>query len=152
MTWQPRPALGLPRFRPCFKHANVRKTAAAAFQNHASVKHGRWHRRCTSCSHPHSWQRAIDLSLRVHSHMYAVLHSGSRSTCRQLACCAAAASKSRAVWHESGGRRDKRTRHQAARKASLHMVLARHAPDNGTVPSNGARSHESWRDRVPATL
>lgn len=64
MTWPHHPAFGLPRFRPCFAHASVCKTGAAVFQNHASVKHGRWHRRCTSCSHPHAWQRAISLSLR----------------------------------------------------------------------------------------
>ncbi|SFX51738.1 hypothetical protein SAMN04244547_01833 [Azotobacter vinelandii] len=59
--------------------------------------------------------------------------------------------KARAAEGERRGRRDKRTRHPGVRKAGLHMGLARHAQDRGTVPSNGDRPHACWRGRVPAT-
>lgn len=57
---------------------------------------------------------------------------------RRLACCArrsaTGASHSRAFRPGKDAGQDKRLRHSVSQKPCLHMGVARHAPDRGTVP------------------
>lgn len=81
------------------------------------------HRRCafigtTSCR-PHGPWAAILAAIPAANR---ALHSATR------------ASSPRADRQGADAGQDKRSRHCVARKSSLHVGLARHAPDNGTVP------------------
>ena len=101
-----------------------------------------------SCACLHALQRA-DILPRMRQ-------ADGMAGVRRSACCAlrraAGASMPRAVRPRKDAGQDKRTRHCAALKSSLHVGWARHAPSDGTVPRVSSDPHRHWPRRVLATL
>ena len=125
-AWRPASARSAARIR-------ARCCLAACLHRRQQTVHRRCVYGCTTSCRPHGPRAAIVAANRT-------LHS------------ATWASNPRASRQGADAGQDKRSRHCVARKFSLHVGVARHAPTRGTVPHASPMPRRHWAQRVHCML